>query len=302
MAKFNFEIDESGRIDKILPPLLNISRSKFEDIIKKGVLVNSKEVTKASFKLSIGDKVEVDYLEEVKENFVPKDIPLNILYEDEYLLVINKQRGIVVHPSVGHANDSVVNALVYNSLVEEDEDQTKYDVYRPGIVHRIDKDTSGLLIVAKTNKVKELLCAMIKEHAVKREYFCLCDGVVKYTKFTIRVPLTKADKITHKVKVDLKEGRDAISHFKLIKAKSNRSLLYCELETGRTHQIRAHLSYYDYPIVNDPLYNKNVKESPNGQVLHAFRVTFIHPVTNKEIRVVAPIDEYFKKMLIETFK
>ena len=300
--------NNEGRLDVVLSKELNISRSLAAKYVENGVTVNSMPITKTSFKIQLGDEITYEPLV-LEDNTLKKtDIPLNKVYEDDYILVINKQRGLVVHPSVGHREDTLVNSLLFNDIIDNELVNEDLIDKRPGIVHRIDKDTSGLLIIAKTVEAKVKINEMIANNEVNREYLCLINGHPKYKKFTVNVPLAKPDVNTHKVYVDPKNGKESITHFTTLYSKNNFSLLKCVLETGRTHQIRAQLAYYNLPIVNDPLYNSRVSnkmknsDSFKGQVLHAYKISFKHPVTGKELTLYADVDSYFKKECCKAFK
>lgn len=301
--KLVFVSEEEGRLDVVLSKKLDISRSLASKIISNGCKVNSKEVSKAGTFIKVGDSIEYEKLVLQEDKLIENDIPLDIVYEDDYLLVINKQRGLVVHPSCGHNDNTLVNSLLFNKKLKNFDSEFFSDL-RPGIVHRIDKDTSGLLIVAKTLKAMNLLQEMIKEHEVEREYYCIVYGRCPYKTFTIDIPLTKPNAREQKAKVNVKEGRQAVTHFTCLATNNDYSLLHCKLETGRTHQIRASLDYYNMPIVNDPIYNlkKNLKDVDlRGQLLHAYKLTFTHPISKKEIVLKAPFDSYFKEYLVKCF-
>lgn len=294
--KKTLKVEKSGRLDEAISFALNISRSKAQQIVDKGIVINGRE-RKASYKVEEGDVIEYHPLEEKPTDIVPNaSIEVPVVYEDDDVMVFNKPRGLVVHTAPGHDTDTLVNFLA------SQQDKFKFDEEemaggRPGIVHRIDKDTSGLLLVAKTAKAEKILQADIKEHKVKREYLALCWGNVNEDTFTVSVPLEKPNHTIRRAMPSAK-GLPAISHFTKMWSKNGVSLVRVELETGRTHQIRAHLAYIGHPIVGDMLYgNKEEYHFDKGQVLHAYKLTFKHPITGKMIELTAPLDDYFNYAL-----
>ena len=296
MIKFVSD-EENVRIDKYLASVTDYSREFIQKLIDHQlVLVNNKEV-KASFKVSLGDEIWV-YDEKLKidEDILPVPMDLDIVYEDEYLMVINKPSGLVVHPGSGNYQNTLVNGLMYytknlSNLGGEG---------RPGIVHRIDKDTSGLLLVAKTNQVHEILADDFKHKRVKREYLALLDGVFKNGSATIDAPIGRDEKNREKMAV-VPSGKVAVTHMKVLKRYHNYTLVSCMLETGRTHQIRVHMAYIGYPVHNDPVYSKRECTS-FGQFLHSYKMIFIHPITKKEMEFISPLPKYFRDFLDELEK
>lgn len=288
------KISTEGRIDEALATALSISRSVAKKIVEKGVKVNAKATDKPSYKVKIDEVVEYTPLVEESTDIIPNpNIKIKVIYEDDDLMVIDKPRGLVVHTAPGHKEDTLVNYLV--TLQDEfkfDEDAMKGG--RPGIVHRLDKDTSGLLLVAKTIPAEEGLQEQIRFHKVNRQYLALCYGDANEDSFTVDVPLTKPNHTEHKA-LPSKNGLRAITHFKKIWSNQKYSLLECTLETGRTHQIRAHLAYIGHPIVGDPLYCPyKDKRFQQGQLLHAYKISFVHPITGKPMSFEVPPDAYFK--------
>ena len=280
------------RIDKYLANILDYSREYIGKLIdSKLVLVNEK-VVKASYKVSLNDEIVIhDEEMKIETNILPVKMDLDIVYEDEYLMVINKPSGLVVHPGNGNYNNTLVNGLMYytNSLSNVGGN------VRPGIVHRIDKDTSGLLLIAKTNQVHELLAADFKNKRIKREYIALLDGVFKGGSATIDAPIGR-DKFNRERMAVLEGGKNAVTHMKVIKRYDEYTLVSCILETGRTHQIRVHMAYIGYPIFNDPVYSK--KEATSfGQFLHSYKMNFVHPITKKEMEFICPLPKYFQEFL-----
>ena len=284
--------EENVRIDKYLASKLSYSRemiSKFIDA--KLVLVNNREV-KASYKVSLNEEIIVHDEElNMDIDIEPVKMELDIVYEDDYLMVINKPSGLVVHPGHGNYNNTLVNALMYytNQLSSINGD------IRPGIVHRIDKDTSGLLLVAKTNQVHELLADDFKNKRIKREYLALLDGVFKNASATIEAPIGRDKQNREKMAV-VEDGKYAVTHMKVLKRYDEYTFVSCVLETGRTHQIRVHMSYIGYPVHNDPIYSKK-KSTDFGQFLHSYKMSFIHPITKKEMKFICPLPTYFQNFL-----
>lgn len=285
MIKVEEEI--STRIDSYLAEKLSISRSKVQKLIKEDkVLVNGKKVN-ANYQVKLNDEIEVNDELNYEINIEPENIPLDIVYEDDDLLVINKKSGMVVHPAPGHYTKTLVNALLYHFNIESK------DKIRPGIVHRLDKDTSGLMLVAKNEETHDKLAKMIATKEVERHYLAITDGVIKEDSGTIDAPIGRDQNNRQKMQVTDVNAKEAITHFKVLKRFKKNTLIECILETGRTHQIRVHLAYIGYPIVNDPTYNKG-KVTEFGQMLHSKSIKFHHPRTNKEL--------YFEKEPPQEFK
>lgn len=270
---------EKIRIDKYLINELEYSRSKIKRMIdSNNILVNDKSV-KSSYTLHIGDEITVN--EEYSEviDIIPEDIPLDIYYEDEYLLVINKPSGMVVHPAAGNQEKTLVNALMFhcnNNL------STLNGEVRPGIVHRIDKDTSGLLLVAKTDEVHADLAEQIAKKTVTRKYIALVQGIINEDTATIDAPIGRDANNRKKMAVTDINSKDAVTHLRVLERYAKATLIECKLETGRTHQIRVHLNYIGHPLVNDPVYGyKKLDDENFGQMLHAKTLGFIHPITKE---------------------
>ena len=279
------------RIDTYLSEELDISRSKVQKLIKEEkILVNGNYVNN-SYKTKIDDEIEVLSDLDYTINIEGEDIPLDIRYEDDYLLIINKASGMVVHPAPGNYTGTLVNALIgrYNL--------SGIDNMRPGIVHRIDKDTSGLMVVAKDDKTHELLSEMIKEKLVERIYVALVDGVIMHDTGTIDAPIGRDPNNREKMIVTDINSKDAITHFRVLKRFSSQTLIECKLETGRTHQIRVHMNYIGYPIFNDPVYGKRKNTTSFGQFLHSKSIRFIHPITKEEIYIECEVPEEFSNYL-----
>ena len=284
-----------NRIDKTLPNLdKNLTRVMAQKLIEQGnVKVNGKNV-KTSYKLNENDKVEVE-IPEVKEvSIEAQDIPVEVLYEDNDIIVVNKPKGLVVHPANGNPDGTLVNALM--KICKGTLSGIGGEI-RPGIVHRLDKDTSGVLIVAKNDKAHLALCEQIKNREVKKTYLALTRGIIKENEATINMPIGRSTTDRKKMAV-VKTGKEAITHFKVLERFKENTLLEINLETGRTHQIRVHLSQIGYPIVGDMVYsNGKNKFGVQGQMLHAWKIKFMHPITGKEMEIEAPLPQYFEDVL-----
>lgn len=297
----NIKVNEENvgkRIDSFIPMVQeDISRSMVQKLIEqKNIKVNGKE-TKHSYKLKLNDEIEV-FVPEAKEiNLKAQDIPLNVIYEDNDIIVINKPKGMVVHPANGNPDGTLVNAVMNKC---KDSLSGIGGEIRPGIVHRLDKDTSGAIIVAKNDKAHIALSEQLKNHEVKKTYLALVRGIIKENEATINMPIARSKKDRKKMDVD-KDGKEAITHFKVLgRYKNKYTLLQINLETGRTHQIRVHLSHIGYPIIGDEVYSNGKNEwNISGQCLHAWKLEFIHPITGKKISLEAEIPEYLKNIIKE---
>lgn len=282
--------NEKVRLDNYLSDKLDISRSKVQKLIKDGnVLVNGQSVN-VSYKVKIGDVIEYSLDLNEDTDITPEDIPIDIVYEDDDLLVINKASGMVVHPAPGHYTGTLVNALLYRFNLNSGE------ANRPGIVHRLDKDTSGLMLVAKNEFIHEKLSEMIGKKDVERKYLAIVDGLIKHDTGTIDAPIGRDTNNRQKMAVTDVNGKDSITHFKVLERFDNNTFIECILETGRTHQIRVHMNYIGYPINNDPLYGRG-KATEFGQMLHSYSIKFNHPRTGKELSFrVDPPKEFMDKL------
>ena len=287
------EVTENNiRIDIYLTKNTSFSRTKIQKLIKDGnILVNNCSVS-SNYKVKEKDIIEIlDGGEEVIDT-IPEKMDLDIVYEDDYLLIINKKSGVVVHPAVGNYNHTLVNGLLYHF-----QNLSNKNTVRPGIVHRLDKDTSGVMVVAKDDKTHELLSDMIKHKKIERKYIALVWGVIKHEKGTINAPIGRDFSNRQKYTVTDVNSKEAITHFRVIKRFKNATLVECLLETGRTHQIRVHFTYIGHPIVNDPLYGNRKIINDFGQMLHSKSIRFIHPITKKELYFEVDVPSEFKKIL-----
>ena len=284
--------DQTGRIDKVLTTLEpEITRSQLKNLINDGHVTVNGQAVKPKYKVQAGDKISLVKPEPQSLELTPENIPLDIVYEDDDVIVVNKPQGMVVHPAPGHPDHTLVNALLYHSPLS-----TINGTFRPGIVHRIDKDTSGLLMVAKNDLAHQSLAEQLRNKTNKREYLALVYGQIKEDEGTIDAPLGRNPQDRKKQAV-VKGGRHAVTHFKVIKRYDNFTLIKCILETGRTHQIRVHMKYIGHPLVGDPLYGPRKVIGKNGQFLHAALLGFKHPRTGEEMVFKAPLPENFQKML-----
>lgn len=287
--------DKGKRLDRyVTEQNAEITRTAVQRLIdEKNILVNGKE-QKASYKVNENDVVEVEIPEPKKIEIKAENIPIEVIYEDSDIVVVNKPKGMVVHPGNGNLDGTLVNAIMAKC---GDSLSGIGGEIRPGIVHRIDKDTSGLLIVAKNDKAHVNLSEQIKTHKVKKTYIALVRGVVKENEATIDMPIGRSKTDRKKMAV-CKDGKNAVTHIKVLKRWEHYTLLQVNIETGRTHQIRVHLSYIGYPIIGDYTYSNGKNEfGVVGQCLHAQKLEFKHPTTNKIMELEAPLPEYFQKII-----
>ena len=288
------EINDSGkRIDKYLNENTEYTRSKIQKMIENGnILVNDVKV-KDSYKVKENDYITIEALEETTD-ILPENIPLDIYYEDDDLIVVNKPSGMVVHPAPGNYTGTLVNALIYhtNNLSKVNTN------IRPGIVHRIDADTSGLLLVAKNDKSHNILAEAIQKKEVVREYIALVEGIIMEDTATIDAPIGRDKKDRKKMTVTSENSKDAVTHIRVLERYKDSTLIRCKLETGRTHQIRVHLSYIGHPVVNDPVYgHKKLIDKDFGQMLHAEKLGFVHPTTKEYMKFTAEPPKRFQEIL-----
>ena len=285
--------DKNIRIDTYLSNELDYSRSKISKMISdETILVNGKSV-KNSYSLKKDDVITVGEYVEEEMNVEPENIPLDIVYEDEDVMVVNKPNGMVVHPAVGNNHGTLVNALLYYSKNLSNINGE----FRPGIVHRIDAYTTGLLMVAKNNKSHEILAEELSKKETTRRYIALVWGVIKEDTATIDAPIGRDNNDRKKMAVTSINSKDAITHLKVLKRFKDATLIELQLETGRTHQIRVHMNYINHPVVNDPVYGRRKLIDDSGQCLHAFQIGFNHPTTNKYMEFKCELPECFKNIL-----
>ena len=270
---------------------LEESRSNISKHIKDGTIKVNSNVVKTGYLLREGDLIEYEEWCEVSE-VVPEDIPLDIYYEDESIIVVNKKSGMVVHPGNGNNNGTLANALMFHTNNLSDIN----GMDRPGIVHRIDKDTSGLLLVSKTNEAHRILSDAFKEHKIKRKYIALVSGVISEDNGKIVAPIGRSEKDRKKMCVTDKNSKEARTNFTVLERYKNATLVECILETGRTHQIRVHMAYIKHPVVNDSVYGNNVIND-YGQMLHAKYIGFEHPINGKFMEFECPLEEEFMSIL-----
>ena len=290
--------DVSKRLDIYLSEKIeNATRSYIKNLIdEENITVNGK-VVKSGYKIKLGDKISATIVEKVKEDIEAEDIPLDILYEDNDIIIVNKPKGMVVHPANGNYTGTMVNSLMHSHAGKL---SSINGVIRPGIVHRIDKDTSGILVVAKNDNAHKKLSEQFKVHSIKRKYIALVKGIIKEDNITIDEPIGRSQKDRKKMAVTNKNARNAVTHISVLKRfyASNVTLVQAELETGRTHQIRVHMSYLHHPLVGDEVYGrKDPSFKVQGQMLHAKYLGFIHPSTNEFIEFDSKLPDYFNNII-----
>ena len=290
MQEIIVEINDE-RIDTFLAKTLDISRSKAAKMIEDNVLVNNKKV-KNSYLVKENDKISITEYEEEEIKAIPEKMDLDIVYEDDDVIVVNKENGIVVHPAIGNTHHTLVNGLLYHSK----ELSSKNGEFRPGIVHRIDAYTTGLLMIAKNDKAHDFLAKQLNEKTVHRKYIALVWGVINNDTGTIDAPICR-DNLDRKKMAVVSGGKEAITHFKVLKRYKNATLIELKLETGRTHQIRVHMNYIGYPVVNDPVYGRRKLIDNTGQCLHAKELGFIHPTTKKYMEFSCELPVCFTNIL-----
>ena len=294
MEEFEFQNTRTPeRIDKFLTDFLpDLSRSHIQRLIKDGHVTVNEKCVKVNYKVGKEEVVKVIIPEpETLPEIVPEEIPLDILYEDDDILVVNKPKGMVVHPAPGHYTGTLVNAVMYHC---QDNLSGINGVLRPGIVHRIDMDTTGSLLVCKNDQAHHILAEQLKEHSITRKYHAIVHGNLKEDSGTINAPIGRHPTNRKKMAINEKNGKPAITHYKVLERFSNYTYMEFKLETGRTHQIRVHMASIGHPLLGDTVYSSG--KSPfktQGQTLHAMTIGFIHPRTNEYMEISAPLPEYF---------
>ena len=293
MERLVIEEEINERIDSYLSKNTDFSRSRIVKMLKdRTILVNDKEV-KNSYTLKVGDVITIGEYKEEEMSIEPEDIPLDIIYEDEEVIVVNKPNGMVVHPAIGNNHGTLVNALLYHSKKLSNINGE----FRPGIVHRIDADTTGLLMVAKNNKAHEILADELSKKETTRKYIALVWGVIKEDTATIDAPIGRDAHDRKKMAVTSINSKDAVTHLRVLKRFKDASLIELQLETGRTHQIRVHMNYIEHPVVNDPVYGRRKLIDETGQCLHAKTIGFVHPTTKKYMEFTSELPECFTNIL-----
>ena len=302
MKKYIVDEEEQGkRLDVyIVSKDSDVTRTSAQRQIEQGnVTINGKRTTKVSYKVSDGDEIEIEEKEPVEIELKAQDIPVDIVYEDKDIIVVNKPKGMVVHPANGNPDGTLVNAIM---AICKDSLSGIGGEIRPGIVHRLDKDTSGLLIVAKNDMAHVNMSEQIKRHEVKKTYIALVRGVVKENEATIDMPIGRSNSDRKKMAVT-KNGKNAVTHIKVLKRYDKYTLLEVNIETGRTHQIRVHLAHIGYPVIGDYIYSNGKNEfGIVGQCLHAKSLEFKHPITGEDMKLEAPLPAYFKNVINELDK
>ena len=299
MDKIIFQVEKENtgiRIDKYLSDNMeNISRSYLQKLLKdKSITVNNKAI-KANYKVQEGDMVSVSVPEPEEPDILPEEIPLDILYEDDSLMVVNKPKDMVVHPSAGHTSGTLVNAVLFHCKGNL---SGINGIMRPGIVHRIDKDTTGALLICKTDTCHRILAEQLKVHSITRKYRAVVQGNLKDDEGTVEGPIGRHTTDRKKMAINYKNGKEAITHYRVLERFGNATYIECQLETGRTHQIRVHMASIGHPLLGDTTYGSS--KNPyhlQGQALHAMVLGFLHPVTNEYMEFTAPLPEYFLKLL-----
>ena len=299
MDKFSFLIQEEladERIDKCLSVLMDtLSRSYIQKLIKEEHVLVNNQVVKSNYRVKNEDEVCFYLPKSIEPEILPQDIPLDILFEDEDVIIVNKPKGMVVHPAAGHYKDTLVNGLLYHC---KDSLSGINGVMRPGIVHRIDMNTTGSLIVCKNDHSHNHIAAQLKEHSITRKYHAIVYGVLKDDLGTIDKPIGRSDTNRKQVAISVKNGRNAVTHYKRLKRFDKYTYIACQLETGRTHQIRVHMASIGHPILGDDVYsNRSCPFKLEGQTLHAKTLGFIHPKTNEYMEFDAPLPNYFIHLL-----
>lgn len=299
MEKHCFTADiehENQRIDRYLTEMLpEQSRSFFQKLIRDGFVMVNHMIVKVNYRLKTGDVIEIDIPDAVPTEIVPENIPLDILYEDDDLLIVNKPKGMVVHPAVGHSTGTLVNAIMYHC--QGNLSGINGEI-RPGIVHRIDKDTTGSLIICKNDEAHRNIAEQIKEHSVTRRYVGVVAGTFSEESGTVEGAIGRHPNDRKRMTINEKNGKPAVTHYRVLQTLKGASFMEFELETGRTHQIRVHMASISHPLLGDTVYgNSKNPYKLQGQALHARTIGFIHPTTGEYIEVSAPIPEYMTELV-----
>lgn len=298
MEKINLlvENNDNYRLDKIIAlNMEELSRTQIQEMIGQGLVLVNGKVEKASYKTKLNDQIEITIEDNSDLEIEAEDIPLNVVYEDKDVIVIDKHTGMIVHPSPGITSGTLVNALLFHC-----KDLSGINgVNRPGIVHRIDKETSGLLMVAKNDMAHRFLSEQLKDHSVTRRYVALVHGLIPHVQGKIDAPIGRNPNDRQSMCVTKNNSKNAITNFTVLKRYKNMSLIECRLETGRTHQIRVHMSYIGYPVYGDPKYGYRKDDCSHGQFLHAKKLGFIHPTTKEYMEFESELPDYFKAKLDE---
>lgn len=281
------------RVDQVFMSVTEYSRNQIQTMIEKGTILVNEKPTKNGYRIKKTDTICYGEFEKPELKAIPEKMDLDIVYEDEDVIVVNKANGVVVHPAVGNPSGTLVNGLLYHSKQLSDVNGE----FRPGIVHRIDAYTTGLLMVAKNNKTHELLSKQLEEKTTKRKYIALVWGVIQEDSATIKAPIGRDSKDRKKMAVTSINSKPAITHIRVLKRYKEATLIECELETGRTHQIRVHLNYIGHPVINDPVYGKRKLIDQTGQCLHAALLGFIHPTTQKYMEFTATIPKEMEDII-----
>ena len=295
MPKIDLKVDEDNigiRLDVYLAENTPLSRSQIQKLIENGEVRLNGEIPNKKIKTELGDEVSFSYEEKTLTDLKPENIPLDIVYEDSSIIVINKPKDMVVHPAAGNPDGTLVNALLYHC--KELSDINGY--YRPGIVHRIDKDTSGLLVCAKNNEAHSFLSEQLQDKTCFRRYYAIVNGVVENDEGEINAPIGRSDKNRQQMCVTSKNSKEAITLFHVLERYVDSTLLDVELKTGRTHQIRVHMQFINHSVVNDMFYSKKVIDN-TGQYLHAYYLSFIHPDTKERMSFKPEMPEYMKEYI-----
>lgn len=287
---------EGERIDKCISNYLeSLSRSYIQKIIKDGKAYVNDAVVKANYKVKVDDKVQFKIPDCEEPDIPPQDIPLDILYEDKDILIVNKPKDMVVHPAPGHYEGTLVNAIMFHC---KDELSGINGVLRPGIVHRIDKDTTGSIIICKNDEAHRKIAQQLKEHSITRKYRAIVYGRIMEEEGTVNAPIGRHPTDRKKMAINEKNGKPAVTHYKVLERFDKYTYIECQLETGRTHQIRVHMTSIGHPLLGDEVYgNAKCPFKLEGQTLHAMTIGFIHPTTGEYVEYEAPLPEYFEHLL-----